>query len=92
MERVGEPVVVKADGLCGGNGSFVCDSVEDADRAIDLMMGQKSCGAAGDRVVIERKLEGRELSVFALVDGQVVYQRVGKDRRRVSVTAADAAG
>ena len=36
--------------------------------------------------------EGRDHSLFALVDGQVVYQRVGKDRRRVSVTAADAAG
>ena len=70
VERVGAPVVVKADGLCGGNGSFVCDSVEEALRAIDLMMGQKSCGAAGDRVVVERKLEGRELSVFALVDGR----------------------
>jgi phosphoribosylamine--glycine ligase len=69
VERVGAPVVVKADGLCGGNGSFVCDSVEEAVRAIDLMMGQKSCGAAGDRVVIERKLEGRELSIFAVVDG-----------------------
>jgi len=35
--------------------------------------------------------EGRDHSLFALVDGQVVYQRVGKDRRRVSVTPADAA-
>jgi phosphoribosylamine--glycine ligase len=70
VERVGAPVVVKADGLCGGNGSFVCDSVEEAVRAIDLMMGQKSCGAGGDRVVIERKLEGRELSIFAFVDGR----------------------
>lgn len=70
VERVGAPVVVKADGLCSGNGSFVCDSLEDAVRAIDLMMGQKSCGAAGERVVIERKLEGRELSIFALVDGR----------------------
>jgi phosphoribosylamine--glycine ligase len=70
VERVGAPVVVKADGLCGGNGSFVCDSVEEAIRAIDLMMDQKSCGAAGDRVVIEQKLEGRELSIFAFVDGR----------------------
>jgi len=70
VERLGAPVVVKADGLCGGNGSFVCDSMEDAARAIDLMMAQKSCGASGDRVLIERKLEGRELSIFALVDGR----------------------
>jgi phosphoribosylamine--glycine ligase len=70
VERVGAPVVVKADGLCGGNGAFVCDSVEEAVRAIDLMMGRKSCGPAGDRVVIERKLEGRELSIFAFVDGR----------------------
>lgn len=70
VERAGGPVVVKADGLCGGNGSLVCDSVEDAVRAIDLIMRQKSCGASGERVVIERKLEGRELSIFAFVDGR----------------------
>jgi phosphoribosylamine---glycine ligase len=69
VERARAPVVIKADGLCGGNGSFVCDSVAEAIRAIDLMMAQKSCGAAGERVVIERKLEGRELSIFAFVDG-----------------------
>ena len=69
VERAGQPVVVKADGLCGGNGSLVCDSVEDAVRAIDLIMRQKSCGASGERVVIERKLDGRELSIFAFVDG-----------------------
>lgn len=70
VERVGEPVVVKADGLCGGNGAFVCDSVEDAVRAIDTMMRQKSCGTSGDRVVVERMLRGRELSIFAFVDGR----------------------
>ncbi|HEX2094996.1 MAG TPA: phosphoribosylamine--glycine ligase [Longimicrobiaceae bacterium] len=50
-------VVVKAEGLCGGNGSFVCDTAEDAVRAIDTLM-------------VERRLHGREISFFTLLDGR----------------------
>lgn len=63
-------VVVKADGLCGGNGSFVCNSVDDAERAIDKIMVSHDFGEAGDRVLIEERLFGRELSFFALLDGK----------------------
>lgn len=66
----GRPVVVKADGLCGGNGSFVCDTVEDAFAAIDRIMVERDFGAAGDQVVIEDKLVGQELLFFAVVDGR----------------------
>jgi phosphoribosylamine--glycine ligase len=63
------PVVVKADGLCGGNGSFVCDTVQAALDAIDTLMVERVFDTAGDRVVIEDKLIGQELLFFALVDG-----------------------
>jgi phosphoribosylamine--glycine ligase len=63
------PVVVKAEGLCGGNGSTVCDTADDAVRAVDRLMVERVFDAAGDRVVVERRLFGREYSFFALLDG-----------------------
>jgi phosphoribosylamine--glycine ligase len=61
-------VVVKADGLCGGNGSFVCESVEDALVAIDRLMVERVFGEAGASIVVEQRLRGPEFSFFALVD------------------------
>jgi phosphoribosylamine--glycine ligase len=65
----GAPVVVKADGLCGGNGSFVCDTAEEAVTAIDRLMVERIFDDAGARVVVEDRLDGAELLFFALVDG-----------------------
>lgn len=69
VRRTGAPIVVKADGLCGGNGAFVCETVPDAIAAIDRLMADREFGASGDRVVVEEKLIGRELLFFALVSG-----------------------
>lgn len=69
VRALAEPVVVKAEGLCGGNGSCICPTVEDAEAAIDKLMVQRVFGEAGDRVVIEKKLLGTELLFFLLVDG-----------------------
>lgn len=63
------PVVVKADGLCGGNGSFICPTADVAEAAIEKLMVQRVFGQAGERVVIEKKLAGTELLFFLLVDG-----------------------
>lgn len=63
------PWVVKADGLAFGKGVFVCDSVAESHAAIDRLMRRRELGAAGDRVVLQERLEGEELSVFALSDG-----------------------
>jgi phosphoribosylamine--glycine ligase len=70
VQQLDQPVVIKADGLCGGNGTFVCDSAEAAFTAIDKLMVQRVFGAAGDQVVIEQKLLGTELLFFVLVDGK----------------------
>lgn len=67
--EAGRPLVVKADGMCGGNGAFVCDDPAHAVAAVEALMVDRVFGAAGDRVVVEERLYGREVSFFALLDG-----------------------
>src|SRR5438105_5023892 len=65
------PVVVKADGLAAGKGVIVCSTNEEAMIAIDRIMVREEFGpTAGRRVVIEKRLEGEELSIQALVSGR----------------------
>lgn len=66
----GAPIVVKASGLAAGKGSYVCETVAEAERALDEIMEEERFGEAGDRVVIEEFMRGRELSVFFLTDGE----------------------
>ena len=66
------PMVVKADGLAAGKGVVLCPTAEEALRALDQIMVQKTFGAAGRRVVIEELLTGEEASFLAFVDGRTV--------------------
>lgn len=67
------PVVVKADGLAAGKGVLVCSSTEEALKAVERIMVREEFGsAAGRQVVIEKKLEGQELSVLALVSNRTI--------------------
>jgi phosphoribosylamine--glycine ligase len=67
------PVVVKADGLAAGKGVIVCSTSEEAMRAIDRVMIQEEFGRqAGRQAVVEKRLEGEELSVLALVSGRAI--------------------
>jgi phosphoribosylamine--glycine ligase len=67
------PVVVKADGLAAGKGVIVCKTNEDALDAVDRIMVKEEFGrAAGRQVVIEKRLEGEELSILALVGGRTI--------------------
>ena len=63
-------VVVKADGLAEGKGVFVCSSEKEAEAAIFSILDAKKFGSAGDRIIVEDKLYGKELSLFALCDGK----------------------
>jgi len=63
------PIVVKADGLALGKGTFVCRTRAEALAAVHTIMEERAFGAAGERVVIEECLSGREVSVFAFCDG-----------------------
>jgi phosphoribosylamine--glycine ligase len=64
------PLVIKADGLALGKGVVVCDDRESALAAITESMERKAFGAAGERIVIEERLRGEEVSFFALCDGE----------------------
>ena len=64
--------VVKADGLAGGKGSFVCETKEEALAVIDQLMQEGALGEAGRTVVIEERLTGREVSAHAFTDGRTV--------------------
>ena len=79
------PVVVKADGLAAGKGVIVCDDLQQALAAINTIMIRESFGAkAGREIVIEKRLEGRELSVFGLVSGrQIVLFPACQDHKAV---------
>ncbi|HEU5260554.1 MAG TPA: phosphoribosylamine--glycine ligase [Gemmatimonadales bacterium] len=65
-----EPLVVKASGLAGGKGAMVCATREDAARAARAMLAEGALGDAGREIVVEEFLEGEELSVLALTDGE----------------------
>ncbi|MDQ6636140.1 MAG: phosphoribosylamine--glycine ligase, partial [Gemmatimonadota bacterium] len=68
--RFGAPVVVKASGLAAGKGVIVCQTFADADRAIDDMLEGNRFGTAGAEVLVEEFMEGEEVSVFAITNGE----------------------
>ena len=68
-----DPVVVKASGLAAGKGVVVCDTTADALAAIDDIMIDRAHGDAGATIIIEERLEGQEVSVLALVDGNTIW-------------------
>jgi phosphoribosylamine--glycine ligase len=73
VENQGMGLVIKADGLAAGKGSIVCSSEEEALSTIDrIMVKPRLFGKAGDRIEIERQLDGRELMFFALSDGRTI--------------------
>jgi len=76
VEQQIPPIVVKADGLAAGKGVIVADSTTRALEALASIMESKTLGAAGDMVVIEECLSGKEMSSFAFTDSQTVVPMV----------------
>jgi phosphoribosylamine--glycine ligase len=72
IEQQGAPLVVKADGLAAGKGVIVATTTEEALAAVDLIMGDKAFGEAGNRIVVEEFLAGEEASFIAFTDGDTV--------------------
>ena len=66
------PIVVKADGLAAGKGVFVCDNRAEAIEAIQRITENREFGNAGDRLVLEERLQGQEASVLAITDGRTI--------------------
>lgn len=69
LETANYPIVLKADGLALGKGVLICKTFEEARSGIEELMIDKSFGDAGNTIVIEEFLEGREVSVLSFVDG-----------------------
>jgi phosphoribosylamine--glycine ligase len=82
MEKT--PIVVKADGLCAGKGVIIAESKEEAKKTVDEMLSGKAFGEAGKKVIVEEFLDGFELSMFAICDGEdFVLLPAAQDHKRL---------
>ncbi|MBP3593484.1 MAG: phosphoribosylamine--glycine ligase [Lachnospiraceae bacterium] len=72
LETAKLPIVLKADGLALGKGVLICNTLEEAKDGVKSLMTDKQFGSAGDRIVIEEFMTGREVSVLSFVDGKTI--------------------
>ncbi len=72
LETVQFPIVLKADGLALGKGVLICNTLEEAKDGVKSIMLDKQFGTAGNRMVIEEFMTGREVSVLSYVDGKTI--------------------
>lgn len=72
LETAKMPVVLKADGLALGKGVLICETLEDAKEGVKTIMLDKKFGSAGNEMVIEEFMVGREVSVLSFVDGKTI--------------------
>ena len=85
IRKLGTPLVIKADGLAAGKGVIMADTLQHGLEGLKTIMQSKSFGPAGDKVIIEEWLPGREMSFFAITDGKTVLPLVPAcDYKRVS--------
>jgi phosphoribosylamine--glycine ligase len=83
LQKVGAPIVLKADGLAAGKGVIVALTMAEAEDGLKMIMKDKKFADAGSRVVIEEYLEGEEFSLMALVNGnKVVPLAIAQDHKR----------
>ena len=77
-------VVVKADGLAAGKGVIVCDSKDEAEKSIDMMLVDIKFGDAGNNIIIEERIDGIEASYIALSDGKIaIPMATSQDHKRI---------
>ncbi len=87
LRHMEAPYVLKADGLAAGKGVLILNSLKEAEKELKNMLMNSKFGAASEKVVIEQFLEGREVSVFIITDGQSFkllpeakdYKRIGEN-------------
>lgn len=83
LETAKMPIVLKADGLALGKGVLICNTLEEAKAGVRTIMEDKQFGAAGNRMVIEEFMTGREVSVLCFCDGtHVVPMTSAQDHKR----------
>jgi phosphoribosylamine---glycine ligase len=84
IEELGAPVVIKASGLAAGKGVIICENVGDAYDAARSMLQGHAFGDAGETILVEEFMEGEELSLFVLTDGErVVALPAVQDHKRL---------
>jgi len=80
----GAPIVVKASGLAAGKGAIVCETLDDAETALNELLGEGRLGDAADTVVVESFMRGEEASLFVLTDGsEYVLLPTAQDHKRI---------
>ena len=72
LETAKFPIVLKADGLALGKGVLICQNLEEAKKGVKTIMLDKKFGTAGNEMVIEEFMTGREVSVLSFVDGKTI--------------------
>ena len=84
VKSIDHNVVVKADGLAAGKGVIVCNSTEEAISAIDTILVKKTFGEAGNKIIIEERIDGIEASYIALSDGKTaIPMATSQDHKRI---------
>ncbi len=84
IDTMNTPIVVKADGLCGGKGVIIASTHDEAKKASGDMLSGNSFGDAGKAIIIEEFLDGYELSVFAVCDGKdFILLPAAQDHKRL---------
>lgn len=82
--RFGVPVVIKASGLAAGKGVLICQTLKEADAAIERVLEDRAFGDAGSECLVEAFMTGEELSLFAVTDGHNVMPMIGaQDHKRL---------
>ena len=82
--ELGPPVVVKASGLAAGKGVIVCETMEEAERAIDAMLVERTFGVAGSELLVEEFMDGEEASMFAITNGEWLIPLIAaQDHKRL---------
>lgn len=91
VRKEGAPIVLKADGLALGKGVLICDTLEQAEEGLKEIMLDKSFGTAGNKIVIEERMQGlkytpgEEVSVLAFTDGKTIVPMITScDHKRVN--------
>jgi phosphoribosylamine--glycine ligase len=84
VKAINHQVVIKADGLASGKGVIVCNSTEEALSAVDTILVKKTFGDAGNRIIVEERIDGVEASYISLSDGNfAISMATSQDHKRI---------
>lgn len=73
LQSCSYPIVIKADGLCAGKGTFICKERKEAFDAVEKIMEERIFGESGEHILIEEFIDGREVSILIFLEGERFY-------------------